>query len=80
MDPGVLVPLSVFSLVVLIVAITSMAKLRDKEVEIHQRLYAEELEHQGKMKELALELERVKQMVQSLSLSVPASLSVKIER
>ena len=75
MDAGVFVPLSVFALVVLIVAITSMAKLRDKEVEIHQRLYTEELEHQGKMKELALELERVKQMVQSLSLSVPQSLS-----
>ena len=66
MDAGVFVPLAVFALVVLIVGITSMAKLRDKEVEVHQRLYTEELEHQGKMKELALELERVTSVPQSL--------------
>ena len=69
MDPGVFVPLAVFALVVVIVAITSTAKLRDQEVAVHQRLYQEELEHQRKMKELARELERVKQ-----SLSVPQSL------
>ena len=66
MDAGVFVPLSVFALVVLIVAITSMAKLRDKEMEVHQRLYTEELEHQGKIKELALELERVKSASESI--------------
>ena len=63
MDACILVPVAVFALVVLIVGITSFAKLRDKEMEVHQRLYREELEHQGKMKELALELERVKNMV-----------------
>jgi hypothetical protein len=67
MDAGVFVPLAVFALVVLIVAITSMAKLRDKEMEVRQRLYTDELEHQRKMKELVLELERVNQ---SLSPSV----------
>jgi len=76
MDAGVFVPLSVFALVVLIVAITSMAKLRDKEMEVHQRLYMEELEHQRKMKELALELERVKHVV-SPTASRPLSLSVE---
>ena len=60
MDAGILVPLAVFALVVLIVATTSFAKLRDKEMEVRQRLYREELQHQGRMKELALELERVK--------------------
>ena len=60
MDPGVFVPLSFFAVVVLIVVITCLTKLRDKEVEVHRRLYTEELEHQRKMKELALELERVK--------------------
>ena len=66
MDAGVFVPLAVFALVVLIVGITSMAKLRDKEMEVHRRLYTQDLEHQRKMKELALELE-------SLSRSVPQS-------
>jgi len=66
MDAGVFVPLAVFACVVLVVAITSMAKLRDKEMEVHQRLYTEELEHQGKMKELALELERVKSASESI--------------
>jgi hypothetical protein len=61
MDPGIFIPLAVFGVVVLIVAITSVTKLRDNEVEVHQRLYKEQLEHQRKMKELALELERVKQ-------------------
>ena len=60
MEAGVFVPLAVFAVVVLIVAITSMTKLRDKEMEVHQRLYREGLEHQRKMKELSLELERVK--------------------
>ena len=73
MDAGVFVPLSVFALVVLMVAITSMAKLRDKEMEVHQRLYMEELEHQRKMKELVLELERVKSVPPALSPSVSES-------
>ena len=61
MNPGVFVPLAAFAVVVLIVAITSMSRLRDKEMEVHQQLYMEDLEHQRKMKELTLELERVKQ-------------------
>ena len=60
MEAGVFVPLAVFAVVVLIVAIASMTKLRDREMEVHQRLYMEELDHQRKMKELSLELERVK--------------------
>lgn len=56
-----IIPLAVFAMVVLIVAITKMAKIRDREIEVHQRLHLEQLEHQRKMKELELELERVKQ-------------------
>ena len=73
MDAGVLVPLAVFAFVALLVAITSMAKLRGKEMEVHQRLYMEELEHQRKMKELVLELERVKSVPPSLSPSFSES-------
>ncbi len=60
MNPGVLVPLAVFAMVVVLVAITAMAKLRDKEMEVHQRLHLEEMEHQRQMQELTSELERIK--------------------
>ncbi len=56
-----LIPLGVFAIVVLIVAITQVAGIRDVEVEVHHVLHAKELEHQRKMRELDLELERIKQ-------------------
>jgi len=61
MESPVIIPLAVFAMVALIVAITKMAKVRDRELEVQQRLHLEQLEHQRKMKELELELERVKQ-------------------
>jgi hypothetical protein len=56
-----LIPLGVFVMVVLIVAITQMVGIRDKEMDVHQKLHLEEMEHQRKMRELELELERIKQ-------------------
>jgi hypothetical protein len=35
-------------------------KVRDMEMDVHQRLHQEELEHQRKMRELDLELERLR--------------------
>jgi hypothetical protein len=55
-----LIPLACFAMVVLIVAIAHLTKIRDKELEIHQKLHTEHLEHQRKMKELELEMERVR--------------------
>jgi hypothetical protein len=60
MSPFV-VPLGVFAMVVLIVAITHIVKIREKEMEVHQKLHIEEMEHQRRMRELELELERIKQ-------------------
>lgn len=60
MDSPFIVPLGIFLMVVLIVAITSLMKIRDRELDVHQRLHLEEMEHQRKMRELELELERVK--------------------
>ncbi|MGD1155971.1 MAG: hypothetical protein ABSA41_09100 [Terriglobia bacterium] len=60
MSPFV-VPLGVFAMVVLIVAITQIVRIRDKELEVHQKLHLEEMEHQRKMRELELDLERIKQ-------------------
>ncbi len=56
-----IIPLASFVMVVLIVAITQMVKIRDKEMEVQQKLHLEQLEHQRKMQELELELQRVKQ-------------------
>jgi len=52
------VPLGVFVMVVLIVAIGSMSKLRQKELEAHQQLRQQEMEHERRMKEM--EIERIK--------------------
>ena len=59
MSPS-LIPLGVFAMVVLIVALAHVTKIRDLEVEIHQKLYAQEIEHQRKMRELELEFHRIK--------------------
>lgn len=55
------IPLAAFAMVVLIVAIVQMAKLREKEMQAQQNLHRELMEHQRKMQELELELQRVKQ-------------------
>jgi len=60
MSPFV-IPLGVFAMVVLIVAIVELTKVRNLEMEAHQALYAAEMEHQRKMLELESELERIKQ-------------------
>ena len=56
-----LIPLSVFVMVVLIVAITHIDKVRALEMEVHQKLHLQEMEHQRKMQELDLKLQRIKQ-------------------
>jgi hypothetical protein len=50
-----MVPLGAFAMVVLIVAINSMRKMREKELEAHQRLRQQEMEHERKMKEMDIE-------------------------
>ena len=60
MESPFIIPLAVFAMVVLIVAIVKLAKTRDREIEVQQRLQLEQLEHQRKMQELERELERVK--------------------
>jgi biopolymer transport protein ExbB/TolQ len=56
-----MIPLAVFLMVVLIVAISQIARLRDKEIQAQQQLHAAQLEHQRKMQGLQAEHERVKQ-------------------
>jgi len=61
MDSPTMIPLAAFALAVIIVAIVHLMKIRDLEIDSHQRLRIEEMEHQRKMRELDLELERVRQ-------------------
>jgi len=60
MDSSFIIPLAGFAMVAVIVAIVQLVKIRDLEIETHQRLSLEQMEHQRKMRELERELEKVK--------------------
>ena len=49
------------AMIVGIVAIVHWYKARDKELQYHQDLRMREMEHQRKMKELEIELEKARQ-------------------
>jgi hypothetical protein len=53
------VPLGAFLMVVIIVAITSMSKMREKELSAHQQLRTQEMEHERKLKELDIERAKI---------------------
>lgn len=61
MDSPFVVPLAVFAMVVLIVAIICVMKIRDQETDVRLRLYQEEMEHRRKMQELEQHLAQIKQ-------------------
>ena len=60
-----LIPIVLFicitGMVVAIVGIVNWHKSRDKELQYHQDLRVREMEHQLKMKQLEVELEKAKQ-------------------
>jgi hypothetical protein len=53
------VALAPFVMVVLIIAIVSMRKTRDKELQAHQELRLREMEHERRMKEMEIEKARL---------------------
>ncbi|HEX5484328.1 MAG TPA: hypothetical protein VFZ08_17055 [Terriglobia bacterium] len=55
---GLIVPLGAFVMVIIIVAINSMRKMRERELQAHQDLRVREMEHERRMKEM--EIERAK--------------------
>jgi cell division protein FtsL len=59
MSPFV-IPLAVFAMVVIIVAIVELVKVREKELDVHQRLHDAEMKHAREMQELEMELQRIK--------------------
>ena len=61
MESPFIIPLAVFAMVILIVAIVFVAKVRDVEIDVRQKLYVEEMEHQRRMKELDLEIARLRE-------------------
>lgn len=54
-DPGIVIPLGAFVMAIVIVAITQMRKMRERELDAHQALRKEEMEHERKIKELEIE-------------------------
>ncbi len=61
MNPGVVVPLALFGLVVIIVALQCLVKIHHQEEEARQKLLAAEMAHRQAMQELDLKLQRVRQ-------------------
>jgi hypothetical protein len=61
MDSPLIIPLAVFAMVVLLVAIINVMKIRDIETDVRLRLHQEEMEHRRKMQELDQRLAQLKQ-------------------
>ena len=57
---GILIPLSAILMPVLIVGIVFWYKAREKELQYHQELRMREMEHQKKMMEMQIDLEKAK--------------------
>jgi len=60
MDSPFIIPLGVFVMVALVVAIVNMVKLRDHEMDVRQALHQAELEHRQKMADLEMQLSKLK--------------------
>jgi beta-lactamase regulating signal transducer with metallopeptidase domain len=69
-NPGLAVPIGVFVMVVLIVAINCIKTMRTRELQAHQELRMREMEHERKMKEL--EIEKAKIELEKARLPKPA--------
>ena len=61
MDPGFWVPLAGEAAIVLIIAMTQFAKVRDREVETQAWLSQAEMDHRTRMAELDEQLKRLRQ-------------------
>jgi hypothetical protein len=60
MFPGFLIPIAGMVGIILIIAIISIMKTHEDESEVRYKLQAAEMEHQKRMKELELELEKTR--------------------
>ncbi|MBZ5564391.1 MAG: hypothetical protein LAP13_18470 [Acidobacteriia bacterium] len=55
-----MIPIAAFLMTVIIVAIVMWQKAREKQLEYHQEMRLREMEHQLKMKELEVDMEKLK--------------------
>lgn len=55
-----MIPIAAFLMTVIIVAIVMWQKAREKELQYHQEMRLREMEHQLKMKELEVDMEKLK--------------------
>jgi hypothetical protein len=58
-DPGIMIPLGAFLMAIILVGISTMRKMREKELLAHQELRIREMEHERKMKELEIEKAKI---------------------
>jgi hypothetical protein len=58
-DQGLLVPLGAFVMVIALVAIGTMRKTRERELDAHRELRTREMEHERRMKELEIEKAKI---------------------
>ena len=56
---GLIVPLGSFVMVVLIVAIASVRKMREKELDAHRELRMREMDHEQRMRQMEIEKARL---------------------
>jgi hypothetical protein len=54
-----IIPLGAFLMVVIIVAVVQMVKMREKELQAHQELRRQEMEHERKLKEMEIEKAKI---------------------
>ena len=59
MNPGIMIPLGAFLMVVIIVAVGNYRKMREKELQAHQELRSREMEHERKLKEMEIEKAKI---------------------
>ncbi|MGH9468795.1 MAG: hypothetical protein ACRD1N_00465 [Terriglobia bacterium] len=56
---GVFVPIALFAMIVAIVAIGSISKTRERELQAHHELRLREMEHERRLKELEIEKSKI---------------------
>jgi len=59
-QPTVLLPVFMTIVILGLVALGILRKMRDKELECHQEMRIREIEHQVKMKQLEIDLEKAR--------------------
>ncbi|MGH9398492.1 MAG: hypothetical protein ACRD18_16790 [Terriglobia bacterium] len=60
MNPGVVIPLGCFAVVVIIVALVCFARIHDVETDAHWKIHQREIEHREAIRRLDEDLKRLR--------------------